>query len=241
MQRREFVRVMAAACVLPEALIAQEPQNGKPVLPPPPAPVPWTLGLNSKTPLPKTELEDNVATTDASFFSPVQMATLVHLSAILLPPLNDRPGALDAQAPQFLDFLIGDSPAPRQQLYTGGLDWLESQSQQKHGVAFAKTSPDQADVLIKPWLRVWATDHPPTAPHADFINIAHADIRTATMDSEAWNLAINHGPPPAAAMQLYWSPIEPDLSEANFQAVHLRPAPNRDAPKSSNTTRSFPH
>ncbi len=240
MKRREFVRTLAGACILPEVLLGQQtPSTTKNPLPPPPAPVPWTLGLNSKTPQPHTDVVDDVAATDPTFFTPVQMATLVHLSAVLVPPGNKRPGAVDAQAPQFLDFLIGDSPAPRKQLYTGGLDWLETESHRKYSAAFAKTSPEQADALLKPWLRTWMSDHPPTEPHADFVNIAHADIRTATMNSKAWNDAVDRAD--GNAQQMYWSPIDPDTSADNFRAVHQRPSPTQAAPKSSHTTPSYPH
>ncbi len=236
MKRREFVRAIAATCVLPDLLFAQQQaattQNP---LPPPPAPVPWTLGLNSKTPLPHTETVDDVAATDATFFTAVQMATLVHLSSILLPPLGNMPGAIEAETPQFLDFLIGDSPATRKALYTGGLDWLDAEA-----APFAKATPEQADALLQPWLRTWMSDHPPTEPHAAFINIAHADIRTATMNSRVWVNAEAHGNTAGDAAQMYWSPIDPDTSASNFRAVHQRPLPVQAPPQSSNTAPSYP-
>lgn len=241
MKRREFVRMAAGACVLPELILAQQqaPITQNP-LPPPPAPVPWTLGLNSKTPLPHTETPDDVAATDATFFTAVQMATLIHLSRMLLPQLGNMPGAVEAEAPQFIDFLIGDSPAARKTLYTNGLNWLDTESKRTHSVAFAKTTPEQADAVLKPWLRTWMSDHPPTEAHADFVNIAHADIRTATMNSRAWVNAEAQGRTDFNAAQMYWSPIDPDLTSENFRAVHQRPAPVQAAPKSSNTSPSYP-
>lgn len=241
MKRREFVRAVAGVCVLPDVLFAQQqaPVTQNP-LPPPPAPVPWTLGLNSKTPMPHTETADDVAATDASFFSPVQMATLVHLSGALLPALGEMPGAIEAETPGFLDFLIGNSPASRKALYTRGLDWLDAESRRISGVPFAKTTPAQADAVLKLWLRTWMSDHPPSEPHADFVNIAHADIRTATMNSRAWVNAEAHDRKDFNAAQMYWSPIDPDLSANNFRAVHQRPAPVQAAPKSSNTAPSYP-
>lgn len=239
MKRREFVWVLTGACVSPQFLLGQQATTQNPQ-PPPPAPVPWTLGLNSKTPLPHTEISDDVAATDANFFSAVQMATLVHLSGLLLPSLGDMPGAVEVETPQFLDFLIGDSPSPRKALYTGGLDWLNAESQRKNGVAFAKTTPEQASALLQPWMRTWMSDHPPTEPHADFVNIAHADIRTATMNSRAWVNAEAKGRTDINAAQMYWSPIDPDTSAENFRAVHQRPAPVQAAPKSSNTSSSYP-
>jgi hypothetical protein len=208
MLRRDFVRAVVAVGLAPKLLLSQQAANPAP---PPPAPVPWTLGLNPKTPLPLTEVVDGIAETEVHFFTSVQMASLEHLCDALLPPLADKPGALQADTPRFLDFLIGSSPAERRHLYTGGLDWLEDESQSRYKLPFARLNPTQVDALIQPWLRTWMSDHPPTERHADFINIAHEDILTATMNSKAWNDAA-----PAAGADwvtggLYWSPVEPDL------------------------------
>jgi hypothetical protein len=93
--------------------------------------------------------------------------------------------------------------------------------------------------VVKPWLRTWMTDHPPTEQHADFINIAHEDIRVATMNSQAWDDA------GAAAGQdwvtggLYWSPIEPDLAGLGATATHLPPHVMA-VPKAAHSMPSYP-
>ena len=237
MQRREFVRAMVAASLAPKLLWGQQATNPAP---PPPAPTPWTLGLNPKTPLPHTAVEDAIAETDLTFFSTEQMATLTRLSQLLVPAIADKPGALQAGTPAFLDFLIGSSPASRRDLYAGGLEWLDAGSKKQFGKPFAQTQAPEADVLVKPWLRTWMNDHPPTEPHADFLNIAHADIRTATMNSEAWSGATAREPQDTTALGLYWSPIEPDIYAENFNGVHVRPSPVVDAPRSSHTTPAYP-
>lgn len=240
MQRRDFLRAMVAAGLAPRLLLGQQTANPAP---PPPAPVPWTLGLNPKTPLPQTAVEDAVAEADLTFFSPAQMATLRRLSDLLVPALGDKPGALAAETPAFLDFLIGSSPQTRRTLYAGGLDWLDGQSRRQYGKGFNEIDAKEADALVKPWMRTWMNDHPPTEPHADFLNIAHADIRTATMNSEAWNLAESSGAHAAgdmATLGLYWSPIDPDIYAESFNSVHVRPSPTVDAPKSAHPSPSYP-
>jgi len=159
-------------------------------------------------PLPMTALvPDAVAQTNRHFFTDRQIATLQRLSEIMLPPIKGYPGALDAGTPEFLDFLIGISPPDRQQMYQSGLDRLDAEARQHFGLSFAALEKDQADQLLRPWLRTWMTDHPPTEPFADFINVAHTDIRTATINSQAWSEAghreVNEG--------LYWFPIDPDI------------------------------
>jgi hypothetical protein len=208
MLRRDFVRAAIAVGLAPELLWCQQAANPAP---PPPAPVPWTLGLNPNTPLPHTEVAEGIAESEIRFFTALQMSTLERLCDVLLPPLRNKPGALDAETPRFLDFLIGSSPAQRRRLYTGGLDWLETEAQHRYGSSFARLKPAQVDALIQPWLRTWMTDHPPTEQHADFINIAHEDILTATSNSKAWNDAASAARQDWVTGGLYWSPIEPDL------------------------------
>ncbi len=215
MQRREFVRTMAAVMAAPRLLLAQKTPNP---VPPPPAPVPWTTGLNAATPIPATQVADAVAQADLRFFTVTQMATLERLSDVLVPSLGDKPGApgykpgaLAAETPAFLDFLIGSSPAPRQQLYRGGLDWLDAEAQKQFHLPFAKLEAAQADQILKPWMRSWMSDHPPTEPHADFINLAHSEIRAATINSKAWNDAPAHRAQGTTQAGLYWYPIQPDL------------------------------
>ena len=88
-----------------------------------------------------TKLEIAVAETAAEpishFFTPAQFGALRRVSDILAPAGTASPGALAAQAPEFLDFLIGKSPADRQTLYRTGLDGLNSQAKKQFGKAFA--------------------------------------------------------------------------------------------------------
>lgn len=216
MQRRVFVRAVVSAMAAPKLLLGQA---ANPV-PPPPAPVPWMTGLNAATPVPATEIEDVVAEADLRFFTSAQMATLSRLSDLMVPSLEDMPGALAAGTPAFLDFLISSSAADRKQMYKGGLDWLEGESKKQFSVSFAQLDATQADRILRPWMRTWMSDHPPTEPHADFVNIAHADIRTATVNSQAWSEAsTDDAEDETGHAGLYWYPIEPDLTRERSTGV----------------------
>ena len=207
MKRREFVRALITASLAPRLLTGQQPDH----TPTPPAgPVPWSRGLVPQMPMPTTEAAVDVAEADLNFFSPLQMETLRRLSDVLMPADSVRPGALEAKTPQFLDFLIGNSSDERKQAYSLGLDWLESSAQTKFKKPFAHLDATEADALLKPWLRTWMTDHPPTEPHAGFLGVAHDDIRTATINSKAWKNATNTAVVDERTPDgLYWSPIDP--------------------------------
>jgi len=235
MLRREFVRAVLTIGVAPKLLLTE--QQATPA-PPPPAPVPWLLGINARTPLPHVEVAEDIAASELRFFTPLQMQTLTRLADVLVPPVSGKPGALQAQVPAFLDFLIASSPNSRKQVYAGGLDWLESESQKKYNTPFEKQEDAQAEALLTPWLRTWMSDHPPTELHADFINMAHDEIRTATLNSRPW---FESTPPPSVPdpfnRSLYWNPIEPDIahdaSACSKLAPHVQAVPKPNHPMSS--------
>jgi Gluconate 2-dehydrogenase subunit 3 len=213
MRRRDFVKAIVAASATANTMLGQ--QSAMPVAPSPPpptptapGPVPWMRGLMEVKPLSIASIvPDAVAQTNAYFFNERQLATLRRLSEILLPPLKGYPGAKEAGTPEFIDFLIGVSPVDRQQMYQTGLDRLDAEAKQHFGVAFSTLEKTQADQLLRPWLRTWIADHPPTEPYAHFINVAHSDIRTATINSQAWSEARQQAP----EMELYWFPVDPDI------------------------------
>jgi hypothetical protein len=105
------------------------------------------------------------------------------------------------------------------------LNWLDSESQKRYGKGFAKLDDRQADSILKPLLRTWMNDHPPTEPHADFVNIALDEIRTATMNSKSWSDATNSGSRASNAAELYWYPIDPDIYARYSNVVRVIAAP----------------
>jgi len=99
--------------------------------------------------------------------------------------IGGAPGALDAGAPEFLDFLVGQSPTPTKNLYRTGLDTLNARANTKYGKAFAAVSPEQADELLAPLRDAWTYDEP-RDPFAQFLRHAKADVLTATLNSREW-------------------------------------------------------
>jgi hypothetical protein len=219
MRRRDFVKAMVAVPVTAKTMFGQQtaaPLSAATAVQPPAAETAPTATHEGgyfdykAHPIPSS-VPDGFATTQANFFNEQQMATLRKLCDVLLPPLNGYPGASQAGAPEFLDFLIGASPADRKHMYRAGLDRLNADAKKQFHVPFAQVSAEQADKLIRPWLRAWMPEHPPKEQYAHFINLAHQDIRTATMNSQAWSIAATSTGARAPGIGLYWSPIDPDI------------------------------
>lgn len=154
---------------------------------------------------------DVVATTETRYFTPARYATLVAFSKVLMPGGQGYPGAIEAGAPEFLDFLIGGSPADRQAMYNNGLDRLHADSMKECKVPFAQADAKQADMVIRPHLRTWINDHPPTEPHLLFVNQVHRDVREATMNSPLYARAAEAAGERTPGIGLYVAPLDPGI------------------------------
>jgi Gluconate 2-dehydrogenase subunit 3 len=223
MRRRDFVKGVVAVPAMAHTVLGQQTpsQNSSrspdvvPVNPPAAprqAPSSTASGrgqAGARIPPIKAVLPDAVAAPEVHFFTAQQLAALRRLSDLLLPPMDGYPGALQAEAPEFLDFLIGVSPSEQQQVYRFGLDRLNADAKEQFGKGSAQLSSEQADQIVHPGLKPWMSDHPPSDPFARFIATAHQDIRTATMNSESWNAAAIAAGARPSGVGLYWNPIDP--------------------------------
>ena len=193
MKRRNFIQTLAAApaIAVPASLETAQAQTG----------------AQQEAAKLETASLDVAGETTPRYFSALQLAALRKLSAIILPPMNGMPGALDAGAPEFLDFLIGKSPADRQQIYKGGLDALNAQATKRFGKAFAEVADAQAAELLAPLKQAW-TYEPPADPFARFLREAKQDIRNATMNSREYAVASSSGGRRGGGLGQYWYPID---------------------------------
>ncbi len=136
MKRRRFVTSLLAAPAAPAVMSAvQAPPPAKtPQQQPQPQP-PTPARQESRQPpmVPNLQLTevDLTAEPAAHFFTGTQLSTLRKLGNLMMPPMKGHPGSTEAQAPEFLDFLISVSPEDRQKSYQFGLDQLESQAKQR--------------------------------------------------------------------------------------------------------------
>jgi hypothetical protein len=125
-----------------------------------------------------------------SFFTAAQFGALRRLGNLLAAPRDGFPGAVEAKAPEFLDFLIGVSPADSQQLYRNGLDALNAQALKQFKKSFADLDDAQADAVIRPLLVTIAWEKEmPSDPVKHFVAQAHQDLQTATRNSREYATA----------------------------------------------------
>jgi hypothetical protein len=153
-------------------------------------------------------VHDDVGDMQPRFFSAAQFAALRRLSEILVPAGDESPGALEARAPEFLDWLLSQSPQDRQQLYRVGLDQLNTQAKKRFSRNFAEVDARQAAELLAPLRESWTLD-PPADPLARFLREAKHDVRTATMNSREYTAAAaSRGRRGSAGLGLYWLPLD---------------------------------
>ena len=201
MKRRRFVKALAAVPATP-ALLAQQPPAPPPGVPAEPAPgvplnpaqpvQPPTRPVVEATKALEITLPDAAAEPVPHFFTPQQFAALQKLSGVLMPGVGKIPGANQAKAAEFLDFLIGRSPADRQQLYRTGLDALNSQSNKRFKKSFADLDSTQTDTMLASLREPWTFDLP-NDPLARFLRAAKQDVRIATVNSREYSAASSAG------------------------------------------------
>lgn len=137
---------------------------------------------------------DAVAEGWTKFLTPAEMKTFKELGATLVPAFEGRPGAIEARAPEFLDFLLSRSATDVQTLY-------------RQGIARYAAKPDLSP-LNKPWTLGNApggSEHPENLldPYERFLRAAKQAFYQATVNSREWAEA-NRG---RGGTNLYWLPI----------------------------------
>lgn len=121
-----------------------------------------------------------------NFFTPDQFKALQRLCETLIPR------SVEAGAPAFLDFLIANSPKPRQTLYQRGLDRLS-----------AAADPTQ---LLAPLTEPW-TYQGPSDEFSQFLIAAKEDVLRATINSRQM-AAASTGRRGRSGIGTYWYALD---------------------------------
>jgi hypothetical protein len=76
------------------------------------------------------------------YFSPHQFATVVALCAAIIPREENRGGAVEAGAPEFIDLITSENEDWQLGL-GGGLMWLDGFCGDRYGATFLEATPEQ--------------------------------------------------------------------------------------------------
>jgi len=199
MKRRSLLKSVAAAGALSPLAAAQTP----------PPPRQETQAPRSAADSLKIELAPPHSVGDpvTKFFSPDQFAALRKLSEIVVPSFNERPGAVEAGATEFLDFYISRRTADIQDLYRTGLDRLNEEAQRIHHKRFGELTAQQAEPILKPIQADW-TYNGPQERFGRFLITAKDDLLRATTNSREYATALSATSRSSGGIGYYWFPVE---------------------------------
>lgn len=115
---------------------------------------------------PKAVEEQNLATTDEHYFGRTpkelerieklkaeqlfnahEMETIAALSTAILPPKEPHGGPIEAEVPEFIEFMGKDMPQMQNTLL-GGLMWLDHKSNKENGKDFKNASLDEQKAIM---------------------------------------------------------------------------------------------
>lgn len=182
---------------MPSTLEAQEPVQLPPAAKPAPSETPRTPTVNA----------DSFANGIVRTFKPEQFSALEHLADLIAPSSEDSPGAADAKTAEFLDFLVGQSPADRIALYRGGLDALNAQARQRYQNPFAQVTAAEAATILSPLREPWSYREP-AALLPRFLLAAKEDILRATLSSREYITVVSQRRRNAGGSGQYWYPVD---------------------------------
>jgi len=155
-----------------------------------------------------TTLHDVGGTTVRRYFDDQQFSALQRICDLIVPAQNSRPGALDVEVPEFLDFHVSVSFDDRQQAYRAGLDALNFQALLLFGKSFAELSDGQADRIIAEPMRVNWTPSPPRDILAAFLREVRQDALAATQNTRAYSESLASAGGRRRDTDLYWYVME---------------------------------
>lgn len=141
------------------------------------------------------------------FFSEPQLAALSHAADLIFPPVNGMPGALAADAPLFLDFLLSQSDATRQKLFREGAEKLNASAHARLSKPFASLNATEAAAILAPLKEPW-TYNPPADPFAHFLRELKADVFRAVGNSRERAGKQSAGRRGGAGLNTFWHGLD---------------------------------
>lgn len=88
-----------------------------------------------------------VANYRPSYFSPGEYHTIDVVTGLIIPR-DESPGAQEAGASEFIDFMAAHGEKQIQRPMRDGLRWLDSTAKKEHAASFAALSPEQQTGIL---------------------------------------------------------------------------------------------
>jgi hypothetical protein len=171
------------------------------------APAQEVKAAASETPKTLTTEADAASEPVVKTFNSAQFSALRKLGDILMPAAPDTPGASEAGAAEFLDFLIGVSPPDRVALYRTGLDRLNAEARRRYNKPFGEITMEQAEPILAPLRAPWSYKGP-VDPFAQFLLAAKSDVLEATANSREYIAVVSQRRRSGGGVGQYWYAIE---------------------------------
>ncbi|HUS06324.1 MAG TPA: gluconate 2-dehydrogenase subunit 3 family protein [Bryobacteraceae bacterium] len=170
---------------------------------------PFRFELAAQEEIPKLALAAADAASEAipRFLAPAEFAAFRHLGTILMPASEVMPGAAEAEAAEFLDFLLFQSDRETQTLYRRGIEKLQKDAMAQGRKSFVSMTDAEAAPLLAPLQNPW-TYEGPAEPYAKFLQAAKLAFWQATLNSRQWATASAGRTRRGAGLDTYWLPIE---------------------------------
>ena len=141
-------------------------------------------------------------------FNDHEWATLRRLCELVIPADNQSKGALDGNAPEYIDLLSSNNPELASRI-TGGLAWLDNEARRRYGSAdLLSAGPDKQTALLD-LIAYRKNESPALGPGIRFFDLARRMIVDAFYTSPAGveavgykgNQAVSHFEVPTAAIE----------------------------------------
>jgi hypothetical protein len=116
-------------------------------------------------------------------FTDHEFATVRKLADLIVPPDERSPGGAEAGAPEFIDLLAAHN-AEIAAIFTGGILWLDAQSQKRGGAVFIEAPPAGQTALLEA-ISYGRNSTPELAPGIRFFDWARRMVVDAWATSPA--------------------------------------------------------
>ena len=99
-------------------------------------------------------------------FNAHEFKTLQRLADLIIPADEHSPGALEAGAAEWIDYMASNCPELAE-IFTGGIGWLDHHMEQHHGVDFIAAQPEE-QIAVLDVIAFKKNETPETAPGIQF-------------------------------------------------------------------------